>query len=134
MCALPLRHARRQRTTDFVEGTAISASLLCLVHCLALPLLLLALPALAGTFFESETFHIAAAALVVPAAALAFLLGYRRHRAPAPALLGSAGAASIVAALFPGWGEGAATTMTAAGSLFLISGHLINWRMRQTLA
>ncbi len=134
MCALPLRHARRQRTTDLVEGTAISASLLCLVHCLALPLLLLALPALAGTFFKSEAFHIAAATLVVPAAALAFLLGYRRHRAPAPALLGSAGVACIVAALFPGWGEGAATMMTAAGSLLLISGHLINWRMRRTLA
>lgn len=112
----------------------MSASLLCLGHCLALPLILLALPMLAGTFFESEVFHIVAAVLVVPAAALAFLLGYRRHRALLPAQLGAAGVACIVAALFPVWGEPASAGITAIGSLFLIGGHLINWRLRRTLA
>ena len=121
-------------TTNLVEGTAVSASLLCLGHCLALPLILLALPMLAGTFFESEVFHIVAAVLVVPAAALAFLLGYRRHRALLPAQLGAAGVACIVAALFPVWGEPASAAITAIGSLFLIGGHLINWRLRRILA
>ncbi|WP_052182105.1 MerC domain-containing protein [Sphingopyxis sp. LC363] len=120
-------------TTNLVEGTAVSASLLCLGHCLALPLILLALPMLAGTFFESEVFHIVAAVLVVPAAALAFLLGYRRHRALLPAQLGAAGVACIVAALFPVWGEPASAAITAIGSLFLIGGHLINWRLRRAL-
>ena len=134
MCALPSRPSRRQMTTNLVEGTAVSASLLCLGHCLALPLILLALPMLAGTFFESEVFHIVAAVLVVPAAALAFLLGYRRHRALLPAQLGAAGVACIVAALFPVWGEPASAGITAIGSLILIGGHLINWRLRRTLA
>lgn len=133
MCALPVRFSKRQTTTDFVEGTAISASLLCLAHCLALPLLLLALPALADAFFTSEVFHIAAAALVVPAAALAFILGYRRHRAPTPALLGSAGVVCIVAALLPHWSDSAAAATTAVGSLFLIGGHVVNWRMRRAI-
>jgi len=134
MCALSLRRPRRQTTTDFVEGTAVSASLLCLVHCTALPFLLLALPALAGAFFKSEAFHFAAAALVVPAAVLAFLLGYRRHRALMPALLGAAGVVSIVLALFPDWSAVTASAITLAGSLLLISGHLINWRLRRTVA
>lgn len=134
MCALPLRRARRQPRTDFVEGMAVSASFLCLVHCLALPLLLLALPILVGTVFESDVFHILAAALVVPAAALAFLLGYRRHRTASPALLGAVGVVCIVAALLPGWSEGAASAITVAGSLVLIGGHVVNWRLRRTLA
>ncbi len=134
MCALPSRPSRRSPTTDMVEGAAISASLLCLVHCLALPLLLLALPAIVGAIFESEMFHIVAAALVVPAAALAFLLGYRRHRSLRPAILGSAGVACIVAALFPTLGEPAAAAITAIGSLLLIGGHIFNWRLRRTLA
>ncbi|MGR4889966.1 MerC domain-containing protein [Sphingopyxis sp. LARHCG72] len=134
MCALPSRPSRRPSTTDMVEGAAVSASFLCLVHCLALPLLLLALPVIAGTIFEAESFHIVAAALVVPAAVLAFLLGYRRHRSLRPATLGSAGVACIVAALFPALGEPAAAVMTTTGSLLLIGGHIFNWRLRRTLA
>lgn len=134
MCALSSRHVRRQTTTDFVEATAVSASLLCLLHCLALPFLLLALPALAGAFFEPEGFHIAATALVVPAAALAFILGYRRHHVPVPALLGAAGVLCIAAALLAQWGDSAATAATAAGSLLLIGGHVVNWRMRRAIA
>lgn len=134
MCALPSRPSRRSPTTDLVEGAAISASFLCLVHCLALPLLLLALPAIAGAIFASEMFHLVAAALVVPAAALAFFLGYRRHRALFPAMLGSAGVACIVAALFPALGEPAAAAITVIGSLLLIGGHIVNWRLRRTLA
>lgn len=134
MCALSSRRLRRPSTTDMVEGAAVSASLLCLVHCLALPLLLLALPVIAGTIFESELFHIVVAALIVPAAALAFRLGYRRHRSLRPAIFGSAGVACIVAALFPALGEPAAAAITAIGSLLLIGGHIFNWRLRRTLA
>ena len=134
MCALPSRDVRRQTTTDFVEATAVSVSLLCLLHCFALPFLLLALPALAGVFFEPEGFHIAAAVLVVPAAALAFILGYRRHRVPVPALLGATGVICIAAALLAHWGDSAVTATTAAGSLLLIGGHAVNWRMRRTIA
>ncbi|KTE16972.1 MerC domain-containing protein [Sphingopyxis sp. H115] len=134
MCVLLSRPSRCLSTTDLVEGAAVSASLLCLVHCLALPLLLLALPMIAGAFFESEMFHIVAAALVVPAAGLAFVLGYRRHRALFPALLGSTGVACIVGALFPVLAEPAAAAVTAIGSLLLIAGHVVNWRLRRAIA
>jgi len=134
MCALPSRCSRRSSTADLMEGAAVSGSLFCLVHCLALPLLLLALPVIAETIFASEKFHVVAAALVVPAAALAFLLGYRRHRALFPAMLGSAGVICIVAALFPVLGKPAAAAVTTLGSLLLIGGHLVNWRLRRALA
>lgn len=135
MCALPSPRTQRLLSDDLVEGTAISASFLCLLHCLALPLLLLALPAIAEAFVRSELFHIAVAALVVPAAVLAFTLGYRRHRALAPAMLGAAGVACVVIALAPALEDSlSADLLTAAGSLLLIAGHLINWRLRGSIA
>ncbi len=120
--------------TNIVEGAAVSASLLCLVHCLALPLLLLLLPGIVGLFVQSAAFHYAALALVVPFALAAFSLGYRRHRALPPVLLGLAGVACLVIALLPGAGEGAEFWFTVAGSLLLVTGHALNWRLRVRVA
>lgn len=119
-----------ERRANVVEGVALSASLLCLAHCLALPLLLLLLPGVIGLFAQSDAFHYAALALVVPAALAAFALGYRRHRARRPALLGLAGVACLGAALWPGVTEGGELGWTVAGSLLLIAGHGLNWRLR----
>lgn len=120
----------RERRANVVEGMAVSASLLCLVHCLALPLLLLLLPGVLGLFAQSDAFHYAALALVVPAALAAFWLGYCRHRARRPALLGLAGVTCLVVALLPGATEGRELGFTVAGSLLLIVGHGMNWRLR----
>jgi len=129
MCFKPLYRAIR-RYTDIVEGAAVSASLLCLAHCLALPLLLLMLPGIVGLFFRSEAFHAVALALVLPPALAAFWLGYRRHGARRPALLGVAGMGCLIAALVPGVEEQGETALTVAGSLLLVAAHGMNWRLR----
>jgi len=104
--------------------------MLCLVHCLALPLLLLLLPGVVGLFALSEAFHYVAFALVVPFALCAFWLGYRHHRTLPPALLGLAGITCLALALLPDIGEGAEVWITVSGSLLLITGHVMNWRLR----
>lgn len=129
MCAEQAREPA-DRGTNIIEGAAVSASLLCLVHCLALPFLLLLLPGIIGLFARSEAFHYAAMALIVPSAVAAFWLGYRRHRALRPALFGLIGVGFLVAALLPGTAEGAETWLTVAGSLLLVAGHAMNWRLR----
>lgn len=118
------------RQVNVIEGAAASASMLCLVHCLALPFLLLLLPGVIGMFARSEAFHYAALLLVVPTAVAAFWLGYRRHRAIRPVLFGVTGIACLVVALLPGLAEGAETWLTVAGSLCLVAGHAMNWRLR----
>ncbi|MGK6355936.1 MerC domain-containing protein [Sphingomonas sp. DT-207] len=128
--ANPVR-ARRNRLTDISEGIAVSASFLCLIHCLVLPFLLLLLPGILGLFVGSPTFHGAALAVALPAALIAFRHGYRQHRAPLPVLLGLSGSASLVAGLLPVMGEGAETVLTVAGSLMLVAGHALNWRLRK---
>ncbi|EQB16885.1 MerC domain-containing protein [Novosphingobium lindaniclasticum] len=116
--------------TDFVESAAISASTLCMIHCLALPLLLFLLPGLLGTFFQSELFHIVALGLVVPAALAAFLLGYQRHGAVGPALFGVAGIACLVMGVFLPIAPLSEVGLTVAGSALLVAGHAWNWRKR----
>lgn len=119
-----------EKRTSIVEGAAMSASLLCLVHCLALPALLLLLPGALGLFAQSEAFHYAALTLVVPAALAAFWLGYRRHGTVGPAALGAAGVACLVGGLLHSSIEDLETVLTVTGSLLLIAGHTINWRLR----
>ncbi|WP_206185515.1 MerC domain-containing protein [Sphingosinicella sp. CPCC 101087] len=115
---------------DMIEGAAIGGSLLCLLHCFALPLLILLLPGMVGLFFASPVFHQLALALVLPAATLAFGLGYRLHRAVTPVLLGVLGMLFLGAGLAPGLSEGAETGTTVIGSLLLMMGHGVNWRLR----
>lgn len=122
--------AAGKRRTDIVEGAAVSASLLCLVHCLALPLLLLLLPGALGLFVQSPAFHFVAMGMVAPAALAAFWLGYRRHGARRPVLLGLAGVVSLALALMPGMGHVGEASLTVTGSLLLIAGHTMNWRLR----
>lgn len=123
--------ASRSRLTDISEGVAVSASLLCLIHCLALPFLLLLLPGILGLFAGSSAFHVAALAMALPAALIAFRRGYRQHRAPLPVILGLSGSVCLVAALLPVMGEEAETALTVAGSLMLVAGHALNWRLRK---
>lgn len=129
-----LGHRAGRRRTNMIEGAAVSVSLLCLAHCLLLPVLLLLLPGVIGLFAQSEAFHYVALALVVPAALAAFWLGYRRHHARRPAFLGIIGSICLVVALLPGVGEGGELWFTVAGSLLLVTGHTMNWRLRSHAA
>lgn len=128
--ANPVR-ASRTRLTDISEGMAVSASLLCLIHCLALPFLLLLLPGVLGLFVGSPAFHGVALAVALPAALIALQHGYRQHRAPLPVILGISGSVCLVTALLPVMSEGAEATLTVAGSLMLVAGHALNWRLRK---
>lgn len=123
----PLPH---RSATDAIEGTAIGASILCLAHCLALPLLLLILPGTLAVFARSSAVHLSIFLLVAPFAFVALGLGYRRHRRPLAGILGMLGIACLGAALVPALGEPTARIITVIGSLLLVTGHVLNWRQR----
>lgn len=134
MSATERQKHHMKSNANMIEGAAVSASMLCLVHCLALPFLLLLLPGFIGLFARSAAFHYVALALVVPFGLAAYSLGYRRHHAWRPVLLGVVGIACLVVALLPGAGEGAELWFTVAGSLSLMIGHALNWRLRSHAA
>ena len=121
--------ARTQRE-DWFERAAMSASLLCLVHCLALPLVIAALPALSQILAIPESFHVWVLGFAVPTSAAALLAGRARHGASWPLVVGMLGLLLLaMGALMFGETEGE-TPVTVAGSLALACAHIGNWRMR----
>lgn len=117
-----------QRQT-WLDGAAAGVSLLCLVHCLALPLLIAALPALSQMLAVPEGFHRGVALIALPASAVALLSGFRRHRSARAMVLAAVGLSAI------GWGafgaESAAAELLATvfGSVAVSAAHVVNWAL-----
>lgn len=108
-----------------VDGIAVSASLLCLVHCLALPVLVLSLPALGVFVTHSRVIHVLLLALAVPLGVWALARG-RQRAGWLPVLLGLAGFALMGSALLlPEPGE---RWLTIAGVNLVAIAHWRNWR------
>ncbi len=119
------------RKDDLIEGIAVGATIACLVHCLALPLLIAALPVVSDVLPIPAHFHLVALALAIPATAGALFAGYRRHRLAAPLIAGTIGLA-LLALGATEWGETPLETpVTVLGSLAIAAAHLANWRFRR---
>lgn len=116
------------RPRAWLDKAAMTASFLCLVHCVALPVLLALLPSLSRVLDIPETFHLWMLAFAVPASVWALVSGRARHGLPLPLGLCGLALLTLGAVVF---GEGRLETpVTVAGSLVLIAAHLVNWRMR----
>jgi hypothetical protein len=61
----PARHAQG-KAQGLLDRVAISGSALCVLHCLASPLLLVAVPVFSSTFLADQHFHIATTLLGEP--------------------------------------------------------------------
>lgn len=120
----------RAMMAKWFDGLGMGASVLCLVHCLGLPLLIAALPALASRIDPGEGFHIAVLLFAIPVSGLALVEGWRRHRGLAPLFVGSAGLVLLAAGLMFGSEAAIETGLTVVGSLMLAGAHIANWRGR----
>lgn len=114
----------------WLDHFAVGASLLCLVHCLALPILIAALPVLAQAFDLGEGFHLLILAAAIPTSAIALAAGHRRHGALVPVLVGVVGLVLMAAGAVFVSRAAAETALTVAGSLLLAGAHIANWRLR----
>jgi hypothetical protein len=108
------------------DGLAMSLSGLCLLHCLALPVLAVALPFL-GVLAEAEWVHWLFVALAVPVSTYALLgLGGRRSGV---LFVGAVLGLSLLIAGAAGWPDHESEAlMTIAGGLVLATVHALNWR------
>lgn len=127
--------AARPRLADLM---GIGLSLTCLVHCLALPLLILFAPALSRSIALPKGVHAAILLLALPVAAVAMSGGWRRHRRVAPGAWAAAGLALLALGLpaHEGWiavydPEATDRLLTSLGALALASAHLANGRRRR---
>lgn len=117
----------------WLDGFAVGASLLCLIHCLALPILIAAMPVLARALGLGEELHVIILAAAIPTSAIALASGHRRHGALVPVFVGVAGLILMAAGAFFVSRAAAETALTVAGSLLLAGAHIANWRLRARL-
>jgi hypothetical protein len=120
-----------RRPSDMIEALAIGATVACLVHCLALPLLIAAIPVLATVMPLPGNFHVVALLLAVPATAGALFAGYRRHRLARPLVAGTLGLTLLAVAALAWHATPLEVPMTVVGSLLIAAAHLANWRYRR---
>lgn len=115
----------------FIDHVAIALSALCLVHCLAVPLLVAVLPLAALSLGAGGHFHSLMLWLVVPTSVAGLGLGVRIHRRSGIAAAGACGVALLAAAAVWGhdaWNPTLETGVSVAGSLILAAAHWLNFR------
>jgi hypothetical protein len=130
----PDQAAPRTRFTAALDAGAMLISGLCLVHCLALPVLLALLPFAAASFVADESFHRWLLLAIVPTSALALVIGSRRHRHASVLRLGAGAVALLAVAAFGdlyGMSERWQTVLTVTGGLLLATAHLTNLRLHR---
>lgn len=109
------------------DRLAIVASFVCLAHCLALPLILAALPALAALLRFGDDAHVWLVAFAIPVSLTTLGTGLVRKRSVLPLLLGTTGLSLMLSGLLVPEAE---TPLTVAGSTLVVLAHLLNWSNR----
>jgi hypothetical protein len=115
----------------YLDRIAITLSTICIVHCLAMPLVIAMLPIAAFTFGSDGHFHALMLWLVVPTSAVGFALGYRVHAKASIVATGAAAVAVLaVVALWghDGWDATSEVAVNVAASVLLASAHWRNFR------
>ena len=118
-----------QKITDKL---AIGLSLACVIHCLALPVMLVLLPTLAALNLDNEAFHLWMVVAVLPSSLYALTMGCKQHKRYQLLIWGIVGLALLVLALALGeerigeWGEKA---LTVLGATLVAVGHWLNYRL-----
>jgi len=111
----------------WLDGAAVGLSALCLIHCLALPLVVAGLPFLAQ--FAEGHLHKQMLVVVLPLSIIALGLGFRHHRNSRIVVTGIVGMTllSIGATVaHENWGLLADRSFTIFGALILATAHFYN--------
>lgn len=112
---------------NWLDRAAVALSALCLVHCLALPLVVASLPFLAS--YSEGHLHAQLLVVVLPVSTVALGLGFRRHRNRRIFTTGSFGMLLLVigaTVAHTQLGLVADRSFTIAGALVLAVSHFFN--------
>ena len=115
-----------------LDHAAIGISLLCVIHCLTLPIALTLIPSIGGLPLADERFHLWLVMLVVPTSFIALFLGCRRHRRWHVVGWGVAGVTALVLTAVFGHsmlGEVGERVFTVIGAVLVAIGHVLNYRL-----
>jgi len=115
----------------YFDRIAIGLSAICIVHCIAVPLLVALLPLAAATLGRDAHFHSVMLWLVVPTSVFGFGLGYRVHGRGAVVAAGALALALVAAAALWGhahWPPHIESIVSISASVGLAVAHALNFR------
>ena len=118
--------------TGFADKAAISLSGLCLVHCLALPLLVAFYPVAFVLALSEEFFHWAMVMMAIPISTTSLFVGCQKHEKRQVLLVGGVGLALLLAPFAVPHeviSEQIEVVITVLGSLLLATAHIMNFRL-----
>ena len=121
----------RQDQAPTLDSLGVILSGTCMLHCLALPVLVTLFPIVQGSLLEEQYFHLIMLGLILPTSLIALTVGCRKHKDPVTMALGATGLVTLTITaligheLFGVLGERIVTTL---GGLILASAHIQNYR------
>lgn len=119
----------------FTDKLAISLSMLCAIHCLILPFIILSLPNInLLRIIGQESFHLWMLFIVIPTSICALALGCKRHNRFYLMFYGGVGLSLMLIAVFlaePFLGESWEKILTLVGASIIAIGHYKNYRLCQ---
>ena len=114
------------------DKIAISFSVVCALHCLLLPIIVIFLPAISATFLGSEDFHKTLFYFVIPSSIIALSLGCKTHGKYEVYSYGVIGIGTLLFASFFGHdylGEIGEILFTLIGAGIVSLGHYKNQKL-----
>ena len=115
-----------------LDRSAVGLSFLCVLHCLAMPLVLILAPSLVVLpFLGDERIHLLLLFLVLPTSSIALALGCRRHGLKNVLAWGFTGMGILILAASLGeeaLGDLGETILTVIGSFLVAIGHILNFK------
>jgi hypothetical protein len=116
---------------SLTDKFSIGLSMLCAIHCLVLPLLLVALPNLAALHLQNEAFHTWTLVAVIPTSIYALTMGCKKHQRYHLFFWGLSGLLLMVLAVTFGHdigGEAGEKGLTLLGAIFVVIAHWGNFK------
>ena len=117
---------------EFSDKTAISLSMICLVHCLVLPSFLVILSGYFTLSYENELVHYLLLLIAVPVSLYALINGARNHSNFIYLMSGITGIISLIFAVTMGvelWDEIGEIVFTSIGASLVAFSHYKNYKL-----
>ena len=114
-----------------LDAIAVVLSGVCMLHCLALPLLLTISPILNVTLLSETVFHVLLLVFILPTTVIALTIGCRSHKDKITLVLGALGLSILTITAFFGhllFGLTGERIVTSFGGLILAWAHVQNYR------
>lgn len=111
-----------------LDGIGMALSGICLLHCIAVPVIAFTVPAASGLILDKESlFHWILLWLAIPISGVAFWYAWHRHQATGTLILGALGLFVMFVGVSHIFGHENEIGITVAGAIAVAIAHLSNF-------